>query len=622
MFSEPSMPPRKTSIARLLSAIVAISLTALTILISCYLFFRLDAVFNASQQENTEREIAGIVQGFNLFTNLITQDIKEHAKFPIMTQAVMQPELHQGAVQDFMSDFTVLNHRFQQTLVNFECQAISKILSQPVFEYAAESWCLTLMDQEPIEYVNISHHPQLNEYYFRIAIPIYYNNHAEGVLVTEVPLHAVDEFFDLSQRLRGLYLEFIHQGKVVKTFGIKNSASVIDKALSIPHTLLRFRQDLSAIHQARFGLLTEMLLMLLLLTTLMVMATIKFCRRVFVQPLTKLQTVATELAEGISIAPILTQHQRIQEFTILGLAFNRMVERVQERERQLRASSETLEKTNKELQASQTQLVQSEKMASLGTLAAGVAHEINNPVGFIKSNLNTLRDYSGSLYKIIEAYEGIETPLEQQDLVAAIEHLRGILALKASEDLDYLRTDTPQLLDESLDGIERVQDIVQNLRDFARLDQSEHQDANINDCIESTLKIVANELKYKCEVHKELGDIPNIPCFPGKLNQVLTNLFINAVQAIKGQGHITVKSRAEGQNIYVSVSDTGEGIVEEHLSQLFNPFFTTKPVGFGTGLGLAISHSIIEEHLGRMEVESELGKGTTFTIILPIPEEV
>lgn len=281
---------------------------------------------------------------------------------------------------------------------------------------------------------------------------------------------------------------------------------------------------------------------------------------------------------------------------------------------------------NRQLEQAQNQVLQSEKMASIGVLAAGVAHEINNPIGFVSSNLSTLENYVGDLLALIAAYEKAEVQAWQ---CGSAEDNAGLFsdveALKQDVDLHFLREDVISLLAESHDGIERVTNIVQNLKDFARISSTDDwAPEDLHAGLESTLQVVWNELKYKCEVVKEYGRLPRVECLLSQINQVFMNLLVNAAQAIEGKGVITLRSGVSGEEVWIEVADTGKGIPPEQLKQIFDPFFTTKPVGKGTGLGLSVSYSIIEKHRGRIEVSSEIGKGTTFRLWLPIkqpPEE-
>ena len=265
------------------------------------------------------------------------------------------------------------------------------------------------------------------------------------------------------------------------------------------------------------------------------------------------------------------------------------------------------------LQETQNQLLQADKMASIGQLAAGIAHEINNPIGFVNSNMGGLRTYVDTLFDVIAQYqEAVASGLGQPALLARTAQIGD------AAELDYVRQDIADLIRESMDGLKRVKDIVKALRDFSHVGESEWQLADLHAGIDSTLTIVANEIKYKASVEKHYGAIPSITCLAPQLNQVFMNLFVNAAQAIKEQGVITIRTGLAGDMVVVEVSDTGAGIAPEHLDRIFEPFFTTKPVGSGTGLGLSLSYGIVKAHGGRIDVASTVGCGTTFTIRLPI----
>ena len=263
------------------------------------------------------------------------------------------------------------------------------------------------------------------------------------------------------------------------------------------------------------------------------------------------------------------------------------------------------------LEEAHNQLLQSEKMASIGQLAAGVAHEINNPIGYINSNLGSLQKYVQGLVQLIAAYEKCEADLSAQQR-------ESLQTLKKEIDLAYLREDINALMTESLDGLQRVKRIVQDLKDFSHVSDSEIQWANLENGLDSTLNVVWNELKYKADIIKDYGNIPEIECIPSQLNQVFMNLLVNAAQAIPERGEITLRTHKIDDSVCIEICDTGTGIPQELLNRIFDPFFTTKPVGSGTGLGLSITHGIVRKHNGRIEVATEPGKGTTFRIFLPI----
>jgi PAS domain S-box-containing protein len=274
---------------------------------------------------------------------------------------------------------------------------------------------------------------------------------------------------------------------------------------------------------------------------------------------------------------------------------------------------------NAKLEDTRNQLLQSEKMASIGQLAAGVAHELNNPIGFVHSNLGTLDNYLKDIFAIVDAYAHVEATIS-----APCPSLASVRALKQEKDFDFLREDITQLMAESKDGLNRVKKIVQDLKDFSRVGETHWQLADIHAGIDSTLNIVWNELKYKCTITKYYAEhLPAIYCLPSQLNQVFMNLLINSAHAIESQGEMTITTRqADDAHIPSEFKDNGSGIAPEHLTRIFDPFFTTKPVGKGTGLGLPIVWGIIGKHHGDIAVHSTLGLGTTFTITLPIEAAV
>ena len=298
---------------------------------------------------------------------------------------------------------------------------------------------------------------------------------------------------------------------------------------------------------------------------------------------------------------------------------------LQDRSEVMRAQEElvrnyrNIQETNARLEEAQNQLLQSEKMASIGQLAAGVAHEINNPIGFVNSNLGTLRRYVEQLLALTQAYVRREPPQPDAELAA----------LKQAADLEFIAEDLPALLAESEDGLSRVRKIVQDLKDFSRVDHADWQDADLNAGLESTLYVVMNEVKYRADVKRQYGTLPPLRCLAGQLNQVFMNLIVNAAHAIPAErrGVITLstgfESREERDWVWIEVADDGCGMPTEVQRRIFEPFYTTKPVGQGTGLGLSLSFSIVQKHGGHIEVQSTPGQGTRFRVWVPTaPESV
>ncbi len=312
-----------------------------------------------------------------------------------------------------------------------------------------------------------------------------------------------------------------------------------------------------------------------------------------------------------------TLHNYERTTEMLELVRTKMEQEIEERkETQARLECEKEEQRRliHELEEAHVQLLQSEKLASIGQLAAGVAHEINNPIGFVSANLNTLKPWVRSLLQVAAAQEAIIGQLDREtraELVQAWE----------DADLDFVRDEIMALIDESIDGARRVHRIVRDLRDFSRPGSEEWTLADLHAGLESTLNVVNNELKYKATIVREFGELPHIECIPSQLNQVFMNLLVNAAQAIPHHGTIAIRTRAGDCNVSVEIADDGVGIPPEVVGRIFDPFFTTKPVGHGTGLGLSVSLSIVNRHCGRIDVTTAPGQGAAFTVTLPLRRE-
>jgi PAS domain S-box-containing protein len=303
-----------------------------------------------------------------------------------------------------------------------------------------------------------------------------------------------------------------------------------------------------------------------------------------------------------------------------------ITERVQ-RQADLQRKNEQLETTLDQLRATQARLVQQEKLASIGNLAAGVAHELNNPIGFISSNFSVLSHYVATLSGYIATTESLLKSGAAAETSGLEALAASIEAYKQEKKIEFILHDIPELLNESREGIERITSIVQNLRQFSRVDyESKFDPYDINQGLENTLVVARNEIKYVADVVKEFGDIPAVECVAGEINQVFLNILINAAQAIAGQrraekGRITVRTRVEGAGVVCEFEDDGPGIPADVIGRVFDPFFTTKEAGRGTGLGLNISYDIVvNKHGGELTVSSDLGRGTRFTVKLPVSQ--
>jgi signal transduction histidine kinase len=532
--------------------------------------------------------------------------LADQAKTPLMVQTLMQPEANIGKLQDFMADLSILGYQYQQNLLDFEGNIIYSKQEGKSPNYQNESWLADLLNNKVTKHIAIQ---KLNDNYFWcLAVSIKYNNNVEGVLTALIPLEDIDEQDKSHEILDGLMIKIIRAGEELGSFGEEIQGKqhlVYWKSIGV---IFSYTFDDNANNnELTHAIIKLSTLILLALIATSLLAYI-FGYRYFVKPLLLLSQATSELDKG-SECSLLQDNISIKELADLFDKFNVMTNTVHRRELALQLSYDKLSKANEELILSESQLIQSEKMASIGVLAAGVAHEINNPLGCVKSNLDILSEY---LTDIQKHHEETNKKLTTE----ASKEWREDLAKKY--DIEFIFEDIPSLLEISIGGIERITEIVKSLKTFARIENSTKSRTDINEGLTTTLNMVKNELKYNCTVHTDLETLPIIDAFPSKLNQVFMNLLINAGQSIIDSGDIFIRTFKKDAYIVVEIKDNGSGIDADVLPHIFTPFFTSKPVGDGTGLGLSISHGIIKQHDGRIEVTSEEGKGSCFSVYIPI----
>jgi len=599
---------KKHSISFALARFVFISYLGLALMTSLLV---INYVLNSTNKEYDKvvnREISTISHHYKLFLRQHLILLTEQAENPIFIQSLMQPEVNIGKVQDFMSDLTLLGKKHGETLLDFEGNILHSTQNDKVIDYKKYDWSTELLNKKKANHIsvlNIDGH-----YYWCFAVPISYNNSIEGILIANIAIANINQQ-RVSSRFNDLMIEIIKNNNILISFGDNTVGRQHIETWQQMGVVFRFTIDEKIRNEELNLLVFQLSAIILIAISVTTFLTYLFGYRYFVKPILSLSQATDKLDKGDEYIN-LTENIKIKELAELFKKFNLMTEKVTKREHSLKKSYSKLSQANEELKQSESQLVHSEKMASIGVLASGVAHEINNPIGFINSNLSVLKEY----FKTLEDY------YQESLLILNDETQKKIQQQIAKKyDINFLLSDIPPLLESSIGGVVRVTEIVQNLKTFARVDQPDKSLTDVNEGLNATLNMVWNELKFNCKVHVDLKPLPKIMAYPGQLNQVFMNLLINARQAIKGTGDIFVRTFIDSNNIVIEVEDTGCGMEPHILSQIFTPFYTTKVIGEGTGLGLSISHQIIEQHKGKIKVTSTLKKGSCFSIKLPLQLE-
>ncbi|MBU2971387.1 two-component sensor histidine kinase [Pseudoalteromonas sp. C2R02] len=609
---------KKITISFALARFVFLSSLALALLISALISNQIVNVLNSEQNKVLLREINQINDNYHIFLDNRLTLLKEHSNFPIMIQTLMQPESNKGKIDDFMAGLRILGKNYRMSLLDFEGQLIHSTNPELDINYKNNPWVKWILNNEEIDEKSLSKTSVIkinNDYYFSIAVAIIYNNSIEGILTTEIPIQDINEGLNSERRLQGISIKIIHNKQPLTTFGAVTNGE--QKSIFWPelNLSLRFTLDRSTINSTLHNLMVQISFIIIFAIFIISLLAYLYGYRYFVKPLLSLSNAAEELDKGEHYR-VLVGDSKIKELSSLFLQFNQMLYQVKKRETDLKNSYAQLAQANDELKLSESQLVQSEKMASIGVLAAGVAHEINNPIGYVKSNLEVLSDY-------IDTLKEYEASISQDPILIDSSNSRyndRKQELIEKHDIDYLFQDIFPLIKSTIGGVERVDEIVKSLKVFAREEQPNKSLVDINEGLNATLKIVWNELKYNCDIHVDLTKLPMTLAYPSKLNQVFMNLLINAGQSIEEKGDIFVRTKVKNNKILIEIEDTGCGISQDTLSQIFTPFYTSKPVGTGTGLGLSISHNIVKQHNGEISVVSEVNKGSCFTVAIPLIE--
>ena len=591
------------------------------LLITLYSLVEFQMVFNGEQRRRLEANFKEIANSLNVLEGQLATHIREHARDPKLISALSTASMNQieSLFEDWINTYSI------SQISLFDKEGFSQLIlfkdSNQQDIQRKESGSLRLPESLMAELLSISyrsfrdiHEDQMeltvyskilvnnqiqgfiqemrrigqnDLYHFKNLLNVdlvILNNHYNPIISTRQELLSQDiSFLKTTSR----FSKFVDQIRPYN-FYIQSIDSKMER-IHLGLTAVRNDEQDSMINKISKALLTGLIVIIIFLIVIWILVS-----RMIVRPISNLASAAKQIESGKLGTQLSIRGPR--EINELIKTFNNMSLRIAE-------SIHKLEETNKELHETQAQLVHSAKMMSLGQLVAGVAHELNNPIGFIYSNMAHLKTYLEDLIKLIN--------LMQKDPQQAVK-------FKKDMDYDYLVKDLPKLIKSCQDGSKRLMEIVSGLRTFSRLDSGGFQDYYLEENIKSTLDILSGEIKTRIQVHLDLKDVSKIHCHAGQINQVLMNIISNATQAIKNEGNIWITAKKHVDYIEIEIRDDGQGIQSDQLSYIFDPFFTTKDVGQGTGLGLSISYNIVQKHGGDIKVSSKENKGTTFIIKLPL----
>ncbi|MDD3118460.1 MAG: ATP-binding protein [Victivallales bacterium] len=619
--------------------------------------------FARLQRDNLLQQTGMLFRSINASMENVRFVLDDYARYPAVTRAVMLPKPDLPELARFMDGLSILGEKYQITLLNYRGETIYATRPQPRFDYARLPWVAKLAEGEESHYDEISSDGK--SFYFRIAVPVCCNGHSEGILVAEMPVSLWSRRFRNGIIPDNSYMKLVYKHRVIASFGRQAASPYQEVNLGRTGIRVQYHGDFSALERNREVLTVMLSSTLLVLFFLLCLAAFLLIHYGFAKSLSELRSFAHRLAVSHNGAPV-PANQKITELRQLAVDFNEMGERIAARETALREAKTSLEqevaartaelrhelaekqrteaelrrmheeledrvrsrtveleKTNAELQTAlreladtQGALLQTEKMASIGQLAAGIAHEINNPAGFVIGNLQTLAQYVRDLGTAVDAYAAaFPEPGTSPDEIAVRREKLAVVLEKLQ--LPVIRQDLDALLADATEGMRRITRIVTSLKDFSHHDDQDVEEFDLNRLLDQTLDVAAAELKYKAKVIREYGDIPLVAAYIGQIAQVIMNLLVNAGQAIDKYGEIRLRTWSEGDFVFFSIGDNGCGISPENLMRIFDPFFTTKPVGVGTGLGLNIVYNYVKSNRGEVTVSSDVGVGTVFTVKLP-----
>lgn len=576
------------------SMFILLSMLMVSIVVLSSMGLSIKTSLESQEKRNQILSVEDLIRDMNQYIKVHLNDLMGQSQLPLLTQAALQPDVLLPDAVDLFRELPIQQQYHQQLLLDFSGEILYQRFSQEIPPQVQRPWFLPLSSGQR-EYSTLLVTETTT--YVELVVPLIYNQSPEGYLSVHISWAHILENLRLQKRLELYSLRLRKKGETLVIINPQESDSgewriANSKFLGFS---VEYQLNQHRINAIVNDYLALMVVELIAISILLSFIGIRLGRRFFVDPVESLGKQLQALEDGHQKK--LTAPENIsRELADVIQKFNQMSEKISDNE-------QSLLQANQQLRDNQAQLIQSEKMASLGLMAAGVAHEINNPVAFVRSNTNSLNEYIDDFSPLLKAVKNKDATQVYQECI--------------NNDIVDVFADIKSIVTESEEGLQRVSDIVTGLKQFTHSDIDTTEEVNVRECVEFTLKLIWNELKYNARVEVTGSCDASVKANNGALSQVLTNLLINASHAIEKNGHIRIGIEEKADVIAIRITDNGSGMERDTLNRIFEPFYTEKPVGVGTGLGLSISYGIIEKYNGTIAVESEPGIGSTFTITLP-----